>query len=126
MGGVGVSLQHLEQALLSTVARPAHEAVIAALPGAIARRNIAPWRSRFQSPRDAVDGKAVINVGMAAMGMRGSVRCQQAPLLFEEVGSAYGRRTEQLGFSSVRQTLTPWFNWFFYGLDFSRGGNAHK
>lgn len=63
------------------VARPAHEAVVAGLPGAIARRHVTPGRTGALAPDDAVDDAAVLGVGMATVGIGRQMRFKLPPLL---------------------------------------------
>ncbi|AGC47874.1 hypothetical protein MYSTI_06601 [Myxococcus stipitatus DSM 14675] len=55
-----MGLERSHQPLPGAISTPAHEAVIDGLPGAIARRDVAPGRSGMQPPENPVEDEPVV------------------------------------------------------------------
>ena len=89
--GIGLGLQLLQNTLPEAIARPAHEAVIAGLPGAVARRHVAPRRARLFSPENAIENTPVVNEGVTTARIGRQQWLQLPPLLLGQVGSAHRR-----------------------------------
>lgn len=81
-GLFSLRLKNLQQSLPYAVTRPAYESVVAGLPRTVSCWNIAPRRTRPQTPQDTVDHPPMVNIGMPTMRVRRQMRGKLPPLLF--------------------------------------------
>jgi hypothetical protein len=81
-GLIGCRLHDLEQALPRAVARPAYETVIVGLPSPVVGWNVAPGRTRPQTPHDPIDHMPMLNISMTVVWDARQMGRQLPPLLF--------------------------------------------
>lgn len=81
-GRIGSHLHDLEKTMPCAGARPANEPVVAGLPRAVARRNVALGRAGPQSLQDSIDHMPMLDIRMAVTWIGWQMWFQLPPLLF--------------------------------------------
>src|SRR5215208_2256226 len=78
-----------KQPIPSAIPPPAHEAVVAGLPGTVAGGQVAPGRPGPELPQDAVYGRAVVLPLLASPAVRGQKRRDTLPRLVRQLAPLY-------------------------------------
>lgn len=102
------ALQPPEQTIPRPVAAPAAEAAIERLPGAVARRDIAPRDARVQPVEEAVDDRPMVMQGAPGGAQGRQERQQPAPLLIREfMATGHAPPRAKTGLMSLTAELHP-------------------
>jgi hypothetical protein len=105
-GGVRLSLERLQDPFPDARTPPAHEAVVAGLPGTVALGQIPPGAARAEAPKDAIEDLAMVLVAAARLPLgSGQQRPEPLVLCVGEISTCHNGRIVPIWSWVVRHSL---------------------